>query len=95
MPMLILKKLNAILSEVHVEASEARMKFHSYHSMHEGYAVLLEELEELWDEIKKHQEHRDLEAIRKELVQVASVAVLFLYDFENITKNKELLRGSE
>jgi len=89
--MLILKKLNAILSEVHVEASEARMKFHSYHSMHEGYAVLLEEMDELWEEIKNPQEARDLHKIRKELVQVASVAVLFLYDFENITKNKELM----
>ena len=42
---------------------------------HEGYAVLLEEVEELWDEVKDRR--RDLAAMRKEAIQVAAMAICF------------------
>jgi hypothetical protein len=38
------------------ELEFARNKFTSMNSLHEGYAVLLEEVEELWDWIKQKQE---------------------------------------
>jgi len=47
-------------------------------SNHEGYAVILEELDELWDEIKK--QHPNNELIRKEAIQVAAMAVRFILD---------------
>lgn len=34
-----------------------------YHSAHEGYAVLLEEVDELWQHVKAKQETRDHDAI--------------------------------
>ena len=49
-------------------------------SFHEGYAIILEELEELWDEIKKKPSERSEEHIRKEAVQVAAMAERFLVD---------------
>jgi NTP pyrophosphatase (non-canonical NTP hydrolase) len=45
-------------------------------SAHEGYAVLIEEVDELWDEIKRSKVDRV--ALRKEAVQVAAMALKFL-----------------
>lgn len=47
-------------------------------STHEGFAVLLEEVDELWDEVKK----RDgtPEARRKEAIQIAAMAVAFVLE---------------
>lgn len=42
--------------------------------LHQGYAVLLEEVDELWDEVKKKRRGRDPAAILRELVQVAAMA---------------------
>lgn len=55
----------------------------SFNSAHEGYGVLLEEVDELWDHVKVRQPLRDLEAMKKEAVQVAAMAVRFLVDVCN------------
>jgi hypothetical protein len=34
------------------EAAAARTKFPAFNSPHEGYAVIAEELDELWDDVK-------------------------------------------
>lgn len=47
---------------------------------HCGYAVILEELDELWDEIKKRHGERDLERMRREACQVAAMALRFMVD---------------
>jgi|GEM_PF-5944413 len=47
-------------------------------SAHEGYAVILEELDELWEEIKR--KDRDKKRMRAEAVQVAAMATRFLID---------------
>ncbi len=55
-------------------------------SAHEGYAVILEELDELWDEVKKGgTEPRDLKRMRKEAVQVGAMALRFLHDVCGVT----------
>lgn len=46
-------------------------------SAHEAYAVLLEEVDELWDHVKTKQRNRDLDAMRKEAMQVAAMALRF------------------
>jgi len=47
-------------------------------SYHEGFAILLEEVDELWDEIK--QKELSQAEVRKEAVQVACMAIRFLLD---------------
>jgi NTP pyrophosphatase (non-canonical NTP hydrolase) len=44
------------------------------HSLHEGYSVLLEEVDEFWDEVKRKSEQRSRTQLLKELVQVAAMA---------------------
>jgi len=43
------------------------------HSLHEAYAVILEEVDELWGEVRKKQADRDPRVVRGELVQIAAM----------------------
>lgn len=45
------------------------------HSLHEGYAVILEELDEVKEEVWKKPSKRDLKATLLELVQTAAMCV--------------------
>jgi hypothetical protein len=58
------------------EVGRANRKHPPMNSHHEGYAVLLEEVDELWDEVKA--DSHDL-AIA-EAVQVAAMAIRFIVD---------------
>jgi hypothetical protein len=49
-------------------------------SEHEGWAVILEELDELWDEIKKSPKNLNKKAMKAEAVQVCAMAMRFLVD---------------
>lgn len=62
---------NAMLCEL----SEAEHLHGPFASLHEGFAVLLEEVEEFWEEVRKKEEHRQYDTIVKELIQVAAVAM--------------------
>jgi len=60
------------------EDDRARTRHTDMHSYHEGYAVMLEEFDELWDEIKER--FPDHDALRRECVQLAAMALRFLED---------------
>jgi spermidine synthase len=47
-----MKDLKQIIEDVIEEVRYAESKYPSYHSGHEGYGIIAEELDELWDEIK-------------------------------------------
>jgi hypothetical protein len=47
-----LEALDGILAAVRQEIVRARSKHGRFHSPHEAYAVLLEEVDELWDDVK-------------------------------------------
>jgi hypothetical protein len=67
-----------ILQEVQNELDKATNKFGSFASAHEGYAVLLEEVDELWEEVKM----RDKSVLRmqEEAIQIAAMAIRFVMD---------------
>lgn len=47
---------------------------------HESYAVILEELEEFWGEVKKKRAERDERKMREELIQAAAMCVRAIVD---------------
>ena len=60
-----------------VEFQKATEKFGKFNSTHEGYAVILEEMDELWGLIKNN---ASPELLEKEAIQVAAMALRFLVD---------------
>jgi len=70
----------SVSREVQEEADRAASMWPPFNSAHEGFAVLLEEVEELKDHVWTNQKKRDLEAMRKEAIQVAAMATRFVVD---------------
>lgn len=66
-----------ILDAVSLEVRNATEKWPPFNSAHEAYAVLAEEVDELWDHVKTNQKKRDLADMQKEAIQVAAMAVRF------------------
>ena len=66
--------------EVVREFAEISGKFKPFNSAHEGYGVLAEEVEELWEEIRKKRSMRDKGRMWNEAKQVAAVAMRFMVD---------------
>lgn len=78
---------SGVLSEVGQELAKARAVHGPMNGHHEGYAVILEELDELWEVCKRNthgvvmfprEAKRAL--MRKEAMQVAAMAVRFIED---------------
>lgn len=66
------------LKEIETEYRNARTKFEPLHSAHEGYAVIKEELEELWEDVKVD----NLESAKKEAIQIGAMALAFLVEID-------------
>lgn len=69
-------RLDLIFDLLRKEIDGAIGKFRNFHSAHEGYAIVKEELDEMWDAIKMN----DLKQSRHEAIQVAAMAIRYLYD---------------
>lgn len=65
---------------VRAELDAALAAYPAFHTPHEGYAVLLEEVDELWEEVKKRPASRDTDAMRREAIQVAAMAIRFVLE---------------
>lgn len=68
--------VTAILSE----HTKAISKFPKFASPHEGYAILQEEVDELWDAIKGRKRQGNGDHLKDEAIQVAAMAYRFLRD---------------
>jgi hypothetical protein len=73
-------EINRALYEIQAELERAMVKFPRFNSGHEGYGVILEELDELWDEVKRSKGGSWTREMRKEAVQVAAMAARFIID---------------
>ena len=58
------------------ELERANRIYEPFNSPHEGYAILLEEMDELFEEIKKKQP--DKTRMREEAIQVGAMAIKFI-----------------
>ncbi len=72
-----MKKAQAILL-ISIEYDKATQKFLPFNSPHEGYAVILEEVDELWEEIKSKESTS--QSMADEAIQIAAMALRFLID---------------
>lgn len=80
-----------VCNEVLNEVLRAKSMFpNDFINQHEGYAVCLEEVDELWEEVKKNQRNYDLSAQRKEAIQAAAMFIRFATELtpNPITNNK-------
>ncbi len=68
---------NENLTEIQIECQKAMFDWPEFHTAHEGYAVLLEEVDELWDEVKKKPKNRDSAKMKAECIQIAAMALRF------------------
>ncbi len=72
--------VTALINDVWRELRDACVSYPPMASAHEGYAVLLEEVDELWDEVKKKPANQDPARLRAEVIQVAAMALRFALD---------------
>lgn len=70
--------LRGLASALVLEYRRARTLHPGFHSAHEGWAVLKEEMDELWDEIRK--KNSDPVLMAEEAVQIGAMALKFLVD---------------
>jgi len=71
-------RLQVIALAMVTELQIASGKFAPFNSPHEGYAVIKEELEELWEAVKRN----DIRQACGEAVQLGAMAMRFLYDIK-------------
>jgi hypothetical protein len=67
------------VAEVVEELARASEKFGSFNSAHEGFAILKEEVDELWTEVKKNNPNH-ISRMRSEAIQVGAMALRFVRD---------------
>jgi hypothetical protein len=69
-----------LLAEIWCEYSRASRLNKPFNTPHEGIAVIKEEFDELWDEIKKKRKKRSLKKMRREATHLGAMAVRFIID---------------
>lgn len=70
-------ELAAVGQAAMAEVTRARSNWPPFNTAHEGFAVLLEEVDELKAHVWTNQKRRDLAAMKKEAIQVAAMALRF------------------
>ncbi len=75
--MSITRNYDQVVQAVYEELRRATDKFGKFNSPHEGYAVLKEEVDELWDAIK---DNASPQRQREEAIQVAAMAIRYILD---------------
>lgn len=65
------------LADVRAEYARATEKYGHFNSAHEGWAVLYEEVDELWEEVRKKRSNRSGADMYCECVQIAAMALKF------------------
>jgi hypothetical protein len=76
-------KIKELLQDVEIELRKARIKYKPFNSSHEGYAVIKEELDELWELVRKNKGYKMSDPrMEKECIQIAAMALAFIIDLE-------------
>lgn len=68
------------IDDVKAELAAAQARYPAFNSAHEGFAILLEEVEELKAHVWLKQGMRLTHEMRREAIQVAAMALRFVAD---------------
>lgn len=68
-------KLEAAVNDIYHEYCKSMQEYGNFLSLHDGYGILLEEKDELWDEIKRKPKDLSLLDVYKEAKHVAAMAL--------------------
>ncbi len=69
------------LDDIVDEARHGIDKHGTFHSLHEGFGVLYEEVDELWEEVRIKRSRQDPQNIYHEAMQVAALALRIMVEF--------------
>ncbi len=81
--------IEVALNDIFDEVESATSSWPPFNSCHEGFAVLLEEVDELKEHVRTNQKRRDMDAMRKEAIQVAAMAVRFAIELCNEERGRK------
>lgn len=85
-----LSLVRSILVDVEQELERAFEMYPAMNSAHEGWAIIAEEFQkELWEHVCTNQKRRDIDAMRREAIQVAAMAVRFAVDVCNEERGRK------
>ena len=88
----VVMKPEDALVDIFEEYSRATTLFGKFHNAHEGFAVLQEEKDELWDAIKLNQSNPNRPyRIYQEAKQVGAMALRILVDCVNLTPEQLMI----
>ena len=74
-----LDRARFICAEIVEELRCTTLSHDYFNSSHEGYAVIKEEFDKLWEAIKQNHHHPNCE-LREEAIQVAAMVLRFILD---------------
>lgn len=72
-----------IIEEISEELDRSMVHGSEFRSLHEAYAVIFEEVDELWEIAKQKRRDRDPAALRVELIQIATMAIKTIRSMES------------
>jgi len=72
--------MEKIIKQIISEYESASGKYPKFNSTHEGYAVIQEEVDELWDLVKSNKGINGGSEFRSECIQIAAMAIRFIKD---------------
>jgi NTP pyrophosphatase (non-canonical NTP hydrolase) len=78
-----MKEMADILCEIAAEVERSKVHGEKFASLHEAYAVTLEELDEVWDITRQKRKDRNAKDLRKELIQIGAMAVKAIGSMDN------------
>ncbi len=76
------------LRAVSDEVERSKMHEEQFASLHEAWAVIFEELDEIWDITRLKRRDRDREKLRTELIQLAAMAIKAIHSMDNFVGGK-------
>lgn len=75
--------MTILYDKIEAEVNRAKMHGDQFASLHEAYAMILEELDEVWDITRQKRRYRSVDDLHKEFIQIAAMAVKALYSLPN------------